>query len=909
MGSFRCRVALVCSVLGLAACGSRGTLNGVAEERCQPGAAACLSSQLGQICNQQGQWATFQCTQSQTCKDKSCIATAAPCTVGTTQCLSSQVGQVCDQQGQWATFACAGNQVCRDNACASVDASCVTGATQCLTTQTSQICGENGQWIAVACKAGESCTGGQCQGPCTANLRECVAELAQRICLGDGSGWVTSPCPKDVKCENGACSGSCTPGSKLCAATRMTRECRIDGSGYVEQECAAGTVCEKGECVLDAGAACAPGQDDTCRDQQTALSCRADGSGYEPKTCGKGTACQSGYCMGTTCAAGITSCTTNEVANLTAVQTCTDDGAGYTVSLCRAHEKCIYNAATKRNECYLPPCKQNESMCGDPVGTYSGTDRLSRCESLNNGKFGWVGYRCSAPTTCDVNDKGVAECHADCAPGDQRCTDSDNAIESCGEDGKWTKQSCDQLGSGIQTCLVVPTNQRVVCGDPDCGVLQSSLADYRKRGRCSSEKIRRCGVDGKLAAAAACDEGMCLPESDGFGACGDPNRCNEEEGWRECATANDAYRTCLSNHWEFTPCVAGQQCSDDGRGHAACGTECDPRTSRCSGKNYQICLANGTWGSPTPCGIGECNPATKRCETTCQPGEIRCAGDVSLASDGSSLGSVGMQACQANGSWGTTQACASGQYCRRSGNGVHLGCLECVGSQVIGGNEENAVDSRCSADGTGRQGCSSSNTWPATFTACSSGEQCIKLRDGTIKGSCSDDGCSGDYARRCVGFSTIATSETIGDCCGGDCQSDSGVCLHRRSQYDPTCLETTSCFTGRYDAEDNPISETCCSGYCVSGLGCLQIKEQPCATVTSCNVKTLGHSTVCCGDCRSDGSCATGREPEHPIGEYFTCGSSNSLCWSIGSCTWTPGGGVSGAMYANCRANSDGGVN
>jgi hypothetical protein len=307
----------------------------------------------------------------------------------------------------------------------------------------------------------------------------------------------------------------------------------------------------------------------------------------------------------------------------------------------------------------------------------------------------------------------------------------------------------------------------------------------------------------------------------------------------------------------------------------------------------------------TRCSTGECNPLTLRCELACQPNELRCVGDVTIASDGSSLGSSAVQICQADGRWGATQACATTpgkvEHCRRSGHGVPLGCVECVGSAVPGGNEENAVDSRCSADAGGVQICTPNNNWSSAATACDSTEQCVKRRDGTVTGLCSDDGCASGSSRRCAGYQTLTTPETIDDCCSGDCQTDIGVCLHRASQYDPTCVETVSCFTGRYDSSSTAIYETCCSGYCRSGSGCLRIKAQPCAAVSSCTVKTLGRTNVCCGSCQTDGGCAKGQESDHPASEYFTCGNSSSLCWNLSSCAWSPNGG-SGAMYADCTA-------
>lgn len=211
------------------------------------------------------------------------------------------------------------------------------------------------------------------------------------------------------------------------------------------------------------------------------------------------------------------------------------------------------------------------------------------------------------------------------------------------------------------------------------------------------------------------------------------------------------------------------------------------------------------------------------------------------------------------------------------------------------------MDTRCTADALGRQICQTSNTWPGTSISCDANETCAKRRDGSIRGACSDDGCSTGYARRCVAYNPIDPPQTIADCCLGDCDTALGTCWHRPSEYDPNCPETTSCFTGRVDENLNAIYDTCCSGYCVYGQGCLRPKGAACASVTSCEVTRLAATNVCCGSCQSDGSCYSGQQAEHPSGEYFMCGSSTSLCWSVSSCTWTPASGVSGAMYADCK--------
>lgn len=888
-------------------CGSRGSVDWTPV--CKPQTMACLSTQVGQICNDQGEWATFQCSANQECQAGACVAAGGPCSPGTTQCLGSQVAQVCAKNGQWETFVCPLGQACLDTVCAAAAGPCTNGSTQCLSPRVGQICSQQ-QWITFECAGDQTCRNNACVDAdphaCSPNAHECVSSRIQRICLADGTGWITSDCPDGLKCENGECVGACTPGNKSCAAHSIVRECRTDGAGYTDQPCPSDRMCDAGTCVPDPSILCSNTEYSygVCQDDRTLTRCKLDGSGYESTPCSEGTTCEGGQCRGPVCAAGETSCSSSDVSNLVAVQTCNDDGSGYTLSVCRAHEQCALNAKKARYECYEPPCTKGDTRCGDSNSSVSDTAHLSRCEPLAEGRVAWVSYLCSAPSACTVDDWGTAVCHADCAPGDQRCASDENAIETCGEDGKWSKQDCEPSDGATPTCLVIPTNQHVVCGDPDCANLQYSKEDYKTRGRCSESQIRRCNEDGLLAAATECEEGTCLPDGAGFGVCKDPSRCEQTDGWRECVTGDDAFRTCNSNFWEFTPCAADQVCADDGLGHAACGGDCIPDSRRCDGPKYQVCAADGTWGPSTACSTGECNPITMRCEVACEPGEIRCAGNVAVASDGSSLGASGMQTCQADGRWGALESCnvSAGQSCRRSVNGVSLGCVECVGD-APGGNEEGARDYRCTANATGWQACEDDNTWPTTAVSCGAQETCVKRRDGSLTGSCTDDGCSSGYSRRCVGYKSLETPEIISDCCAGACNAETGQCTRRQSDYDATCVETTSCFTGRYDEDSNAIYETCCSGFCKYGQGCLRPQGEACTSVAKCEVKTLGIATVCCGTCQADGSCPSGQEAEHPIGEYFSCGNSSSLCWNVGSCTWSPSGSASGAMYATCKAD------
>jgi hypothetical protein len=711
------------------------------------------------------------------------------------------------------------------------------------------------------------------------------------------------------KCEHGECIGSCSPNTSSCADTNRVRRCREDGKSYSDFECPAAMTCVNGRCESQTAASCTFGQD-ICLDESTALTCIRNGSGYEVKECPSHTRCRAGKCMGSVCSPGVTSCvaattsTTTAPADFNGVQTCNADGTGYIVEVCASGGTCLQNAETGKFSCWLQECTLNEKTCTDPTGKAS-TEYVRRCDSTLEGKYAWTAYRCEAPASCRSNSSTGTGCHTDCSPGAIRCSSDNTAVETCDSGGNWVANKCATSTDPDLVCVVVPTTKKQVCGDKDCRSWQANATDYATRGRCSGNLIRRCGENGRLAAAIACDEGQCIGDTSGIGTCKDATRCAHDDGWRECIASNDAYRTCIKGHWEFTQCDQGEPCNNMGTGLAACGSDCIAGKSRCVGADYQICGDDATWGSSQRCSSGQCNPTTGRCESACVPGQMRCAGDVVVASDGSSYGSKSVQLCSSNNAWGAATACgvSGGEVtlCRRSGVGETLGCVQCVGSAVQAGNEEGAVDSRCNPDGHGYQVCTASNTWPATSRSCSEKEHCAKQRDGSVTGSCSNRGCDTGTASLCVGYESVTSAIAINDCCQGECDNAAGLCLHRRSHYDPTCLETSTCFTGRYDTDGNAINETCCTGFCRSGQGCLRIKAKACQVTEACSITKVDHQSICCGSCPSGtGLCATGKDTKFPFGEFFGCGSASNLCLGVNACTLQASGSTSGAMFANC---------
>ncbi len=798
------------------------------------------------------------------------------CHPGKAACLTWQVGQVCNAQGQWATFQCTGSLSCNVEAGGCVE-------------------------------SGSACTEGDCAESCTPYMHECTEAGLQRVCRGDGLGWRKSECPADSVCDSGACIGNCTTGTSSCTSGGLVRTCRSDETGYSESECPLSMSCLAGNCVSKTTANCTPGSS-ICLNETTALECLRDGSAHAVKDCPRETTCIGGKCFGTVCAAGESRCVDSAVAPFSGVQTCNDDGTENLVTNCAAGAACVLNKVSGAPECYVAPCTLNEQVCGDPDSNSESTTLLSRCETLYDGKIGWVAYRCEAPSTCKVTSNSssstrTASCYLECTPGTQRCKDSN--VEVCSEDAKWEVTKCNRTNGTEDVCVFVPGTKQAVCGDKACKTLSSSATNYATRGRCSSDLISRCGEDARLGDAVACEKGQCMAATDGFGSCEEPSVCQHPDGWRECVSTNDSYVECVAGHWDPKLCDAGELCKEAAEGLAACGDHCVPGMQhRCvDATNYQDCLDDGTWGPALPCGTGECNPKSNDCESACLPGDVRCIGEIVVASNGSSLGSRAMQFCSSNGNWTTPAYCNANTLCRRSGLGRTIGCVECVGGTVLGGNEEGAIDDRCSADLTGRQECEDDNTWPSYFDRCPGAtEHCVKQRYGSMTGTCSDYGCktSTERSKRCIGYETLSTSVKVDDCCAGECDSSNGKCLHRQRHFDSTCAAVSSCLTG-YDTSGTAIYEKqCCTGFCSSGNGCLKIKANACAAIESCAVTKLDHLGICCGNCQTTGLCLKDGDSPHPMNEYFACGTSDNFCWGLGSCALKKSGDGTGAMFANC---------
>lgn len=420
-----------------------------------------------------------------------------PCKRAAAECLSAQIGQICDGQGRWATFQCASDQACVGGACVP-NAAVSTGSCQ----------------LASQCNPGQECRDGQCvststsTSTCTSNERKCVTSTLLQVCPADGVNPTSTLCPTGSVCQSGECVGSCVPNTRSCSASHVARECRADGSGYIELPCIDGRYCEEGRCVGDPYGECHSG-DAVCKDLSTVLVCKKDGSGYESKPCAQGTFCEDGQCWGPVCAAGTSECLSSEISTSPGMFVCDDAGASYTVKFCQGKEVCLRDYYSVYGQCYAPPCSLGDVVCGNPEKPeVPMPHRLSRCETLSDTTRGWVAFECDAPAVCKEID-GRARCVSPCVPGEQRCGDNLHGIDICDQNGNWVPTPCNTDGGSL-VCVKVPLNGNVACGDPLCKELQTNSTTYKIYGVCEGKQIKRCGEDGKLRPPVDCEYGECV---------------------------------------------------------------------------------------------------------------------------------------------------------------------------------------------------------------------------------------------------------------------------------------------------------------------------------------------------------------------------------------------------------------
>jgi hypothetical protein len=548
----------------------------------------------------------------------------------------------------------------------------------------------------------------------------------------------------------------CSAGAKECIATKVARVCPADGSGWLTQTCGVGETCQQGECKLDPNAACLPGAS-ICVSDTSLVRCKADAKGFDTVNCPADTTCQAGACVGA-CVVGSSICMNN-----TTLATC-NDGKVYAPTACAQGQGCVATApapfklaACKAADC-LPSPTSCASVCGDKTNpSADATKSVSSCVETPNG-WKWQVTQCLANETCAPNHGSCpggqsleSDCATECVPGTSRCVNAPTqGVQVCGQDGKWAAiTNC--ASDPAQVCFPKPGDAaHAVCGDPICALTGTSGGQLNLvEGACTADgQIQRCDANGKLLAATACTAGQCVGTAAPVGNL-TPGACRTEcQAGDEQCVGSASFRGCSNGHWSTTSACTGADggtafCYDSrtaaGRPAKACGV-CRPGDGRCvAGSDagvgdaaVQICGDDAQWGAATTCTLGKCTAqgSFASCVAECVPGKTVCVGANKQVASTPYNGKDSFGTCTSQGLFPTTSltVCTGNEVCRtRNGEAIAVGgdaCLECIGPQIPGGNEDGLIDARCSnvggttAGGAELQTCSTNNTWTANVTSC-----------------------------------------------------------------------------------------------------------------------------------------------------------------------------------------------
>lgn len=619
----------------------------------------------------------------------------------------------------------------------------------------------------------------------------------------------------------------CTPSAKECVSPALARVCPADGSGWVSQSCRDGEVCDKGDCKADPNVACIANTG-ACVSATTALRCRASLQGFEQITCPAGTTCEGeGLCAGA-CVVGSSICL-----GTGSIGTCLD-GNTFTATACAGATLCVDVSTSPYpvSACTAADCVPDAQGCNTVCGNKSSaaadqTKFTSTCIATPAG-FKWVAVGCTGITTCNPTGQscgshGEAACASDCTPGQLRCSADKLSTQACGADGKW---------AGVTACNANPAATALVCQtspvDPATAICGDAICASGAAGTCDATGLRKCGPDGKLAAAGtACATGICVTTSNTSFGGAFPGVCAAEcqAGDERCASSGaTSYQTCSASGRWTTP--VGCPSADGGAAAATCldfqtstqrpgkicGGTCAPSTTRCiagdggAGNNaIETCNALGQWSTPAVCTVGACTTgvagAGAACVAQCIPNATVCVGATKAVPGTPYTGTDAYGACTTQGTLPTsgTTACTGSNVCRKTSLGTVAAnvCVECVGPAVTGGNLNGAVDTRCSnAAGTATgsadvQTCATDNTWTAgTLDCVASGKTCTSPVVGSpyLVEACqkenrghpvTDSYISANSGQSCVtsnrgNLGAPQLCAGIADCCGSMCQRPNG---------------------------------------------------------------------------------------------------------------------------------------
>ena len=796
------------------------------------------------------------------------------CSLGATECMSDSILRVCvegEDKNVWFVSQCGTSEVC------------MKGFSGPLSPRLDDGASGGAPLDAGVTDAGPSTaapsTGGTprdvCVGACSAGESECVSDALSRYCVAGGV-WQLDMCDVGERCVAGTCMVSdddgavqrCTPGDRACASDRVEKVCDPDGTAWILQACPGNEICTGTECEPDMASSCDDGN--VCMDNKTAIRCLGEDRGFEVVECEGDTYCEGGRCRGNTCAIG--SFCNGTINGMAQIRECVD-GDQLVDSTCAAGEVC--RQRKDEAECEPAACDPfapDATVCGDPddpdadvtktfTTCIAAGDTFTRVPEVASGE-------CIGQTVCDPTFAGTGNpCRQDCTDGAQVCDSTAGGIRDgyrdCDE-GEWSPvKRCTEEGAETRlTCtpradLMASDVPTILCAEPICTAAFESGGTIE--GTCDGGRIRRCNSDGTLAEAEDCEEGICRrtgggATADGYlpGACDTTAEC--QEGEQRCVqdtgSATPRFQSCDGGVWSpvLETCEDDAACygytDSDGMRRKLCDAECAPNTRRCSGGAVQICDATGTWGDDIECSAGRCQNLGSQdaaCQLPCAPGMIRCAGSNVTASDMGHVGTSQQQVCGDDGQWEDATDCSGTETCRIGRLGVPTGCVECVGSGVLGGNEHGYADTRC--EGTDEtQSCGEDNTWEDAL-ACSGSTECVGPTADTCGSCLGPDGTT--TLDPCTDTAWQAVEFACTSCVGPDGTTPLNPCTNTAWEAVPVCGScmgpdgTTTldpCTTTAWEAVQ--VCDVCPTASDAGGL--------PCTTANiAANTGSNGGKTTC----------------------------------------------------------------
>ena len=723
-------------------------------------------------------------------------------------------------------------------------------------------------------------------------------------------------------------NNACTPGELQCAADGASvQECSADGSGFSQlAECSGTTTCQdlgNGPTCAEGGTACTPG---ARRCSSTGIEeCGADGSGYASVTeCGAEQQCKE-FTQGTP-ECGPASCDGNKrfcfegdvwacaAGSPTMVQQDCDEAAS---------QACVVNAGVAA--CVDVVCTPGEVTCSE-----SG-DAVQTCSEDGSGYT--TSETCGAGEVCSDDGSGAACGPGSCSPGTQRCS-ADGNVEVCGADGTYTidtpcgensvcreddgafacgPESCERndlfcFGGDIWACSSgTPSfvfedcdgaaNQECVINSGSATCAEITCTPDERRCSMDNSAVERCSADGTgYTTTQSCggDE-VCVEDGQGASC---QEMCNP--GDRSCSATGEV-QECNSDGITTTvveTCGADEACGEYVLGAAECGP------GSCSG-NARFCYDNDVWdcaGGQVTRRFERCDDATKLCAVAsgvaqcitpvCAPGELRC----------DSTGKI-VRACNADGTAFMNQTiCQGSDVCRSVGNGPECGEAPCTPGET-----------RCSASGDIEQ-CAPDGLSHVPAQVCDANEAC-RLQSGTP--FCGPASCTGN-ARFCFegdvwGCGGGTPTVLFDDCdpaANEECLVQAGVaqclqptCAPGEVRCDPSGQIIQSCNANGTGFTNSLI----CSGanVCRDDLGQNPVCAAPPCTPGELRCSVSGDIEECAPDGNSFTTATTCGVGE-ACGVYGgtpqcgpdSCTNSNRFCFE--GDVWSCSGGTPSGLFDTC---------